>query len=96
MCVRLFGGGAPQRSAKRQYLLQKQFLAAARAAELAPQESARRSEGACGGDAEETPRIKKVDLGNVNNAIRHCGEPLRLSNPGAACCSPWIASLRSQ
>ena len=44
----------------------------------------------------ETPRIKKVDLGNVNNAIRHCEEPLRRSNPGAACCGPWIASLRSQ
>jgi hypothetical protein len=54
-CVRLFGGGAPQRSAKREYLLQKQFLAAARAAELAPQESARRSEGACGGDAKDAP-----------------------------------------
>jgi hypothetical protein len=53
--VRLFGGAAPRRSAKRQYLLQKQFLAAARAAELAPQESARRSEGACGGDAKDVP-----------------------------------------
>jgi hypothetical protein len=35
--------------------LQKQFLAAARAAELAPQESARRSGGACGGDAKDVP-----------------------------------------
>src|SRR5260370_15191683 len=41
--------------------------------------------------AMETPRIKKVDLGNVNNAIRHCEEPLRRSNPVAACCGPWIA-----
>jgi hypothetical protein len=47
-------------------------------------------------DAKETPRIKKVDLGNVNNDIRHCEEPLRRSNPGATCCGPWIASLRSQ
>ena len=46
---------APRRSAKREYLLQKQFLAAARAAELAPQESARRSEGACGGDPKDVP-----------------------------------------
>src|ERR1700675_1137552 len=41
----------------------------------------------------ETPRIKKVDLGNVNNAARHCEEPLRRSNPGAACCGPWIAHM---
>src|ERR1700722_9401068 len=39
----------------------------------------------------ETPRIKKVTLGNVNNAIgRHCEEPLRRSNPGAACCGPGL------
>ena len=43
------------------------------------------------------PRNKKVDLGNANTAIdRHCEEPLRRSNPGAACHGPWIASLRSQ
>jgi len=42
-------------------------------------------------------RNKKVDLGNANTAIdRHCEEPLRRSNPGAACCGPWIASPRSQ
>jgi uncharacterized protein (DUF4415 family) len=44
-----------------------------------------------------TPPNKKVDSGNANTAIdRHCEEPLRRSNPGAACCGPWIASLRSQ
>jgi hypothetical protein len=43
------------------------------------------------------PRIKKVDSGNANTTIdRHCEEPLRRSHPGAACCGPWIASLRSQ
>jgi len=43
------------------------------------------------------PRNKKVELGNANIAIdRHCEEPLRRSNPEAACCGPWIASLRSQ
>src|SRR6202041_3532214 len=46
-----------------------------------------------GDGAEETPRIKKVDFGNVNNAIRHCEEPLRRSNPGAAYCGPWIAHM---
>src|ERR1700722_6487573 len=34
--------------------------------------------------------------GAATVAIRHCGEPLRRSNPGVACCGPWIASLRSQ
>src|SRR3984957_17310709 len=42
------------------------------------------------------PRNKKVDSGNANTTIgRHCEEPLRRSNPGAACCGPWIVSIRS-
>src|SRR5580658_9632708 len=40
------------------------------------------------------PRNKKVDSGNANTTIdRHCEEPLRRSNPGAACCGPWIAHM---
>jgi hypothetical protein len=30
-------------------------------------------------DAKETPRIKKVDLGNVNNDIRHCFAALAMT-----------------
>jgi hypothetical protein len=81
-CVCLFGGGAPRRSAKREYLLQKQILAAARAAELAPQESARQAKKApVAAMLRRRPELRKVDLGNVNNAIPHCEEPLRRSNP---------------
>src|ERR1700692_2234088 len=44
--------------------------------------------------ARAKPRNKKVDSGNANTAIdRHCEEPLRRSNPGAACCDPWIAHM---
>ena len=51
--------------------------------------------------ASDERKVSRREYGDTirnspSNAIRHCEELLRRSNPGAACCSPWIASLRSQ
>ena len=44
----------------------------------------------CAARTKETRRIRKVNLGNVNNAIRHCEEPLRRSDPGRRAVTPGL------
>ena len=77
-----------------------QHLVRGRAADRAPLRLTSRNLGAQPSPSlrdKAKPRNKKVDSGNANTTIdRHCEEPLRRSHPGAACCGPWIASLRSQ